>query len=140
MRTAILVVLMLWVLPTAAAAKTVVDATEAEALYQAGDFKAARTAFMIKGDDITLDLNGHTVTYGTDVGVDYCIGVFLRPSGRQEAFVGVPPEGFGGGHRFTLKNGTVVQGQQPVAPEGAITYRGGRMVNEDLVRAEWEEQ
>lgn len=62
------------------------------------DVTAARTAFMIKGDGITLDLGGHTVTYGTDVGVDRCSGVFLRPdtgaSGYKD-FVGVPRDGFG---------------------------------------------
>jgi hypothetical protein len=86
------------------------------------DVTARRTAFMIKGDGITLDLGGHTVTYGTDVGVDYCHGVFLRPGGGEESFKGVPREGFGGGNSFTVTNGRIVQGKQPVAPEGAITY------------------
>jgi hypothetical protein len=95
------------------------------------DVTAPRTAFMIKGDDITLDLGGHTVTYGTEVGIDFCVGVFIRPAGQENAFAGVPAEGFGGGDRFTLTNGRIVQGAQPVAPEGAITYRGGRMVKEE---------
>jgi len=94
------------------------------------DVSAPRTAFMIIGDDITLDLGGHTVTYGTEVGVDQCHGVFLRPSGGEKDFAGVPPEGFGGGNRFTLKNGRIVQGRQPVAPEGAITYSAGRIIKE----------
>ncbi len=94
------------------------------------DITVPRTAFMIKGDDITLDLGGHTVTYGTDIGVDYCHGVFLRPGGGEGSFQGVPKEGFGGGNSFTLKNGRIVQGGQPVAPEGAITYASGRIVKE----------
>ncbi|KPJ51980.1 MAG: hypothetical protein AMS16_07065, partial [Planctomycetes bacterium DG_58] len=94
------------------------------------DVTAPRTAFMIKGDDITLDLGGHTVTYGTEVGVDRSSGVFLRPTGRQEGFDGVPPGGFGGGNNFTLKNGRIVQGPQPVAPPGAITWSAGRLVKE----------
>jgi hypothetical protein len=95
------------------------------------DVTAPRTAFMIKGDGITLDLGGHTVTYGTEVGVDYCHGVFLRPGGGEEPFKGVPKEGFGGGNNFTVRNGRIVQGKQPVAPEGAITYRSGRIVSEE---------
>ncbi|MHC4716877.1 MAG: right-handed parallel beta-helix repeat-containing protein [Planctomycetota bacterium] len=94
------------------------------------DVTAARTAFMIRADGITLDLGGHTVTYGTEIGVDRCSGVFLRPRGREEGFVGVPKEGFGGANDFTLKNGRIVQGAQPVAPPGAITYRYGRLVKE----------
>lgn len=79
------------------------------------DITVERTAFMIKGDNITLDLGGHTVTYGTAVGVDRCSGVFLRPAGSEGPFKGVPKEGFGGGNNFTLKNGRIVQGPQPIA-------------------------
>ena len=64
------------------------------------DVTAARTAFVIKGDHITLDLGGHRVTYGTAVGVDRCSGVFLRPGGGEDSFKGVPKEGFGGGNHF----------------------------------------
>jgi len=39
------------------------------------DVTAPRTAFMVKGDGITLDLDGHTITYGTEIGVDYCHAV-----------------------------------------------------------------
>lgn len=90
------------------------------------DVTAERTAFMIKGDHITLDLGGHTVTYGTAVGVDRCSGVFLRPQGMEAPFKGVPKEGFGGGNHFTLKNGRIVQGPQPVATK--LTMRSGRIV------------
>jgi len=96
-----------------------------------GDVTAPRTAFMVKGNGITLDLGGHTVTYGTEIGVDYCHGVFLRPGGGEETFRGVSKEGFGGGDNFTLTNGRIVQGRQPVAPEGAITYQSGRIVKEE---------
>ena len=95
------------------------------------DVTAPRTAFMIKGDGVTLDLGGHIVTYGTEVGVDYCHGVFLRPGGGEETFTGVPKDGFGGGHHFTVKNGRVVQGKQPVAPQGSITYQHGRIIKEE---------
>jgi len=91
------------------------------------DVTVEHTAFMIKGDGITLDLGGHTVTYGTAIGVDRCSGVFLRPVGGEEPFKGVPKEGFGGGNRFTLRNGRIVQGQQPVAKE--LTMRAGRVVD-----------
>ena len=98
------------------------------------DITAARTALMIKGDGITLDLGGHTVTYGTEVGVNRCSGVFLRPVYNIETdrknFPGIPPEGFGSGNNFTLTNGRIVQGPQPVAPPGAITYANGRIVKE----------
>jgi len=90
------------------------------------DVAAARTAFMIRGDGITLDLGGHTVTYGTERGIDRCSGVFLRPPGGEAAFKGVPKEGFGGGNRFTLRNGRIVQGPQPLAKK--LTMRSGRIV------------
>ncbi|MFW6107530.1 MAG: hypothetical protein ACOC8A_02455, partial [bacterium] len=90
------------------------------------DVAAPRTAFMIRGDGITLDLGGHTVTYGTAVGVDRCSGVFLRPPGGEGPFKGVPEEGFGGGNDFTLRNGRIVQGPQPRATR--LTLRGGRIV------------
>jgi hypothetical protein len=80
---------------------------------------------MVKGDGITLDLAGHTVTYGTEIGIDYCHGVFLRPTGGEESFKGVPREGFGGGNDFALKNGRIVQGQQPVAPPGGRAVQCG---------------
>ena len=86
------------------------------------DVTAPRTAFCVKGDGITLDLGGHTVTYGTERGVDRCSGVFLRPTGGEADFAGVPKEGFGGGNRFTLKNGRIVQGPQPKAAPGALTF------------------
>ncbi len=91
------------------------------------DVTAERTAFMIKGDDITLDLGGHTVTYGTAIGVDRSSGVFLRPTGGEEPFVGVPKEGFGGGDRFTLQNGRIVQGPQPLADK--LATRSGRILD-----------
>ncbi|MFQ5808056.1 MAG: hypothetical protein ACE5JM_00435 [Armatimonadota bacterium] len=90
------------------------------------DITVPRTAFMIKGDGITLDLGGHTVTYGTEEGIDRCSGVFLRPPGAEEDFKGVPLEGFGGGNDFTLKNGRLVQGPQPLATK--LTMRGGRII------------
>jgi hypothetical protein len=123
------------------AASSVIRIDEPGVLDQPGatyllsrDVAAPRTAFMIKGDGITLDLGGHAVTYGTEVGVDYCHGVFLRPGGGEDVFKGVPEEGFGGGDHFTLKNGRIVQGKQPVAPEGAITYRSGRIEKEEAGR------
>ena len=91
------------------------------------DVTAEHSAFMIKGDDITLDLGGHTVTYGTAVGVDRSSGVFLRPAGGEEPFKGVAREGFGGGNRFTLRNGRIVQGPQPVAEK--LTMRSGRVTD-----------
>lgn len=91
------------------------------------DVIAEYTAFMIKGNDITLDLGGHTVTYGTAIGVDRSSGVFLRPAGGEKPFKGVPREGFGGGNRFTLRNGRIIQGTQPVAAK--LTMRNGRMVD-----------
>jgi hypothetical protein len=45
MPRSLLIALVLWALPLLAQA-AVVDATDAEALYQAGDYKAARTAFV----------------------------------------------------------------------------------------------
>jgi hypothetical protein len=130
-----------WALTAQATASTtakVIEIDKSGILDQPGatyvltkDVTAPRTAFMIKGNGITLDLRGHTITYGTEVGVDYCHGVFLRPGGGEESFKGVPLEGFGGGNDFTLKNGRIVQGKQPVAPEGAITYRSGRMTGEE---------
>ncbi|MDA1137586.1 MAG: right-handed parallel beta-helix repeat-containing protein [Planctomycetota bacterium] len=91
------------------------------------DITVGRTAFMIKGDGITLDLGGHTVTYGTEVGVDRCSGVFLRMAGGEEAFKGVPREGFGGGNNFTLRNGRFVQGKQPLATK--LNMRSGRILS-----------
>ena len=91
------------------------------------DIIVKRTAFMIKGDNITLDLGGHTVTYGTEIGVDRCSGVFLRPPGRSEPFKGVPKEGFGGGNNFGLRNGRIVQGKQPLATK--LNMRSGRLLS-----------
>jgi len=89
------------------------------------DLTVEKTGFMIKGDHITLDLGGHTITYGTAVGVDRCSGVFLRPGGSEGPFKGVPKEGFGGGNHFTLKNGRIVQGKQPLATK--LEMRSGRI-------------
>jgi len=73
------------------------------------DVTAPRTAFVVKGDGITLDLGGHTVTYGTDDG-DRHSGVFARPGEGEESFPHIPREGFGGASNFMLRNGRIVQG------------------------------
>jgi len=88
------------------------------------DITAPATAFIIKGDHITLDLNGHTVTYGTEPG-DRVSGVFARPRGREEDFTLIPPEGFGGANHFILKNGRLVEGAGSGHYRHAVYMRGG---------------
>ncbi len=88
------------------------------------DVSAPHTAFIIKGDDITLDLGGHTVTYGTADG-DWVSGVFARPLGRHEEFALIPLEGFGGANNFTLKNGRIIEGPESGHYRHAIYMRGG---------------
>ena len=88
------------------------------------DVSAPHTAFVIKGDDITLDLGGHTVTYGTADG-DWVSGVFARPLGRHEEFGLIPLEGFGGASNFTLKNGRIIEGEGSGHYRHAIYMRGG---------------
>jgi hypothetical protein len=60
------------------------------------DVSAPQTAFVIKATDVTLDLNGHVVEYGT--------------SGKSKCY-GVTNEGY---HRNNLivANGTIRQSQQ----------------------------
>ena len=90
------------------------------------DVTAEQTAFMVTADGVTLDLGGHTVTYGTAKGVDRCSGVFLRPPGGESAFAGVPREGFGGGSRFALRNGWIEQGPGGGKSCFAVYVRGCR--------------
>ncbi len=76
------------------------------------DVSASGTAFTVTARDVTLDLGGRTVTYGTAAGT--CYGVtteYLYDSGR-----------------FTLRNGRIVQGAGRGSRSPAVNVRGGHDV------------
>ncbi|MBN1420384.1 MAG: right-handed parallel beta-helix repeat-containing protein [Planctomycetes bacterium] len=92
------------------------------------DVTSPGTAFIIKGNDITLDLGGRTVTYNAQPG-DVRYGVVIPPGYIddyvRETFPDVPAEGIGGADRFHLKNGTIVQGAGGGKAAHGIHFRGG---------------
>lgn len=72
--------------------------------------QAAGTCFSIQADDVTLDLDGHTATYGTKAEKHPVFGV-LSADCWDKAIAGNP---CGGGHRhIEIMNGKIIQG--PVA-------------------------
>jgi len=99
------------------------------------DVTAPHTAFIIKGEDITLDLGGHTVTYGTADG-DRVSGVFARPPGRDEEFALIPREGFGGASRVTIRNGRIVEGPGTGRYRHGVYMRGGDGLEVSNLRVE----
>jgi len=106
-----LVVFMLVILVNSVNA--VVDVTECMLLDQPGetyilqnDVEYDGTCFAVDGDDITLDLNGHTVSFYNPNPLDYSFGVICHPSfvppGRSSSWQG-------GGDNFHLTNGHIIQ-------------------------------
>ncbi|MCC7138518.1 MAG: carboxypeptidase regulatory-like domain-containing protein [Planctomycetes bacterium] len=76
------------------------------------DVSTPGTAFTITGRDVTLDLGGHTVTYGTAAGEAY----------------GVHAEYLYNNGTTTVRNGTIVQGAASSANAHGIWSRGGHHV------------
>ena len=98
----------------AKSAKQVKRLTGCGPLRQAGthfvlenDVEATGTCFSIEADDVTLDLNGHTVTYGTAPAGKPSYGVLAADCWYQP-IAGNP---CGGSHRQpVVENGKIVQG------------------------------
>jgi len=94
-------------------ANAVVNVTECMLLDQPGetyilqnDITYDGTCFAVDGDDITLDLNGHTVRFYNPDPLDYSFGVICHPSFSPP---GRPGSWQGGGEDFHLTNGHIIQ-------------------------------
>jgi len=100
------------------------------ALYRLdGDFISAGTAFEVTQNDITLDLNGRTVTYNDARSSDPVYGIYVK--------VGVD--------RFTVRNGVVLQGRGASRRSPALYFygaswvRGPHKVHDLIIRTDGEE-
>jgi hypothetical protein len=72
------------------------------------DLNAAGTAVAITADDVTLDLNGHTITYNGSPSDNSVYGVYVA--------IGID--------RVTIRNGTIIQGAGKSADSPAIYLFG----------------
>lgn len=92
------------------------------------DVSSDGTCFAISANYITLDLNGHTVTYG-NAAASYYYGVAIPMSYynsvSQTIFPGLPPEAFKGAQHVTIMNGTINQGSGGGEKNHAIFARPG---------------
>ena len=75
------------------------------------DISAPGTAITINAENVTLDLNRHTITYNTSSGSGPYYGVYV-------------PLGTGGGDGYKITNGYIVQGEG-ASTGGAAVYVGG---------------
>jgi hypothetical protein len=76
------------------------------------DVASAGTAFTISATDVTLDLGGHTVTYGTGAGSAHGVySEYLYNTGRT-----------------TVRNGTIVEGGGSGGQREGVYFRGGHDV------------
>jgi len=92
------------------------------------DVSSDGTCFVISANYITLDLNGHTVTYG-NAAASYYYGVAIPMSYynsvSQTIFPGLPPEAFKGAQHVTIMNGTINQGSGGGEKNHAVYARPG---------------
>ena len=83
------------------------------------DVQSPGTCFAIAADNITLDLNGHTVTYGTSIDSHATFGVLAADCWDHEV-VGNP---CGGGHKHpVILNGKIVQGDRAAPASHALRF------------------
>lgn len=88
------------------------------------DLTAPGTAVVVTADDVTLDLNGHTITYNAEPSSTSVFGVYVA--------VGVD--------RVTITNGTILQGagKSPDSPAillyGASWQAGPHMIHDLVIR------
>ncbi len=83
------------------------------------DVEAAGTCFSIEADDVTLDLNGHTVIYGTAPAGKPTYGVLAADCWYQP-IAGNP---CGGSHRQpVVENGKIVQGADAAPMSHALRF------------------
>ncbi len=88
------------------------------------DLKAPGTAVVITADDVTLDLNGHTITYNAEPSSTSVYGVYVA--------VGVD--------RVTITNGTILQGvgrsqdSPAILLYGASWQAGPHMIHDLVIR------
>lgn len=86
------------------------------------DVQAAGTCFAIEADNVTLDLNGHTLTYGVHSQNHPVFGV-LSADCWYKPIAGNP---CGGGHRhIEIMNGKIVQGPAALPMSHAIRMGQG---------------
>jgi hypothetical protein len=82
---------------------------EAGATYQLiQDVESPSTCFAVAASDVTLDLCGYTVRYGSDAG-ERRYGVAVPPGYQSDGFPDLPAEAYGGADRVTVLNGNIVQ-------------------------------
>lgn len=79
------------------------------------DITTVGTAIEVIGDDITLDLNGHTVRFAEGATAEVTAGIIARGTG--DARLRYLSSG------FKLFNGTVIQGQSPAIAANTSTER-----------------
>jgi hypothetical protein len=84
-----------------------------------GDVQSPGTCFSIEADNITLDLNGHTVTYGTGIDSHATFGILAADCWDHE-IAGNP---CGGSHkRPVIMNGKIVQGAGAAPASHALRF------------------
>ncbi len=102
--------------------------TAGETYVLQNDVSSTGTCFAIAADNITLNLNGRTVTYGTAAG-DNVFGVAMPPGYATDItranFPGLPDSAFGGGNNAIIHNGSITQGAGDGVNSHAIYGRLG---------------
>jgi hypothetical protein len=81
------------------------DQTGTEYILQ-NDVSSYGTCFAVNGDDITLNLNGHTVEFYNPPSGDYSFGVICHPNFSPPDR---PSNWEGGGDNFKIINGNIIQ-------------------------------
>ena len=93
------------------------------------DLSAPGTCFGIQADDITLNLNGHTITYGTQASLVPVFGIVgaacWDPDFSKAGFGKASPCG-GTFNKLTVYGGSIAQGLQAPAFSHAIRVGQGR--------------
>ncbi|MFZ6036371.1 MAG: FG-GAP-like repeat-containing protein [Patescibacteria group bacterium] len=103
-------------------------ATDGETYILQNDISSEGTCIAIAGDNIVLDLNGYTITYGTAAGTSrygIAIPVSYANDVSRTWFPGLPDEAFGGARYATIRNGSITQGGGNGADCHAIFARSG---------------
>jgi len=95
------------------------DLTAQGSYYLTANVSATGTCFFIDANNISLNLNGHTVTYGTGGGTEPTPGVLLADPWYRG--YGIARTGSTGNHsNFELYNGSIVEAPAGAAKSPAI--------------------
>lgn len=92
------------------------------------DVSSSGTCFAIADDNITFNLGGYMVTYGTGAGNDF-FGIAMPPGYATDLtraqYPGLPDSAFGGGVNAIIYNGSITQGSGNGTNSHAIYGRSG---------------